>query len=534
MASVWAQVLGVDEVGVDDDFFDLGGHSLLATQVIARLRSALGWAIPLQAIFEAPTVAALAARLETSDGPLSPVPTLGPQDRRPGAPVPVSLAQEQMLAFGARASVRGLYNLTVHRRFTTAVDVEALEGALSYMVERHESLRTCFSTDYKEVLQAIAAVVPTGLDVCDLTAVPSQHRETELQRRIAEQDARPFDVATAPLFRACLFHLGASLSELVVTFDHLVCDLTSAYIFLEEIGAVYQALASGEPPQLAPLPVQYADVALWERRWMTEDRLTAQLDYWREVLRGMPLGPCVPFDRVPTGRSRRVERQEFSLPSPTTEAVRQLARRTHASSFVVCAAAAEALFSRAGGLTDIVLSTTMSGRRHQEVDGVIGMFAGVGRIRTSLAGDPTFETIVGRTRDAVLGLFEHQDVPFLRIREAVLPELPGPGDPLRLAAALPVELLYFHVSTGGSAPGTAVVGGAGGSGLDEVYFRGQLHPLSLTFLDEGDGLSGWFSYKPDFYDDTTVARLCQGLGAVFSAVVANPLLTLSELAVSGA
>ncbi len=438
-----------------------------------------------------------------------------------------------MLALGARASVRGLYNLTVHRRFTGAVDLKALEDAVAYLVERHESLRTCFSTDSKEMLQVIAAFVPTALAVSDLTVVPAEHREAELQRRIAEQDARPFDVATAPLFRACLFHLAANLSELVVTFDHLVCDLTSAYIFLEELDAAYRALAGGDAPRLAPLPVQYADVALWERRWMTEDRLAAQLDYWRDVLRGMPSGPCVPFDRVPANRSRRVERQVFSLASPTTEAVRLLARRTHASSFVVCAAAAEVLFSRAGGLTDIVLSTTMSGRQYQEVDGLIGMFAGVGRIRTSLAGDPTFETIVGRTRDAVLGLFEHQDVPFLRIREAVLPDFPGPADPLRVAAALPVELLYFHVSSGVPAPGSAVVRQADGSGLDEVYFRGQLHPLSLTFLDEGDGLSGWFSYKPAFYDDTTVARLCEGLGAVFSAVGANPQPRLSELPVSG-
>ncbi len=531
VAGVWAQVLGVDDVGVDDNFLDLGGHSLLATQVIARLRGALGWAIPVPLIFEAPTVAALAARLDAWDGARAAVPLLSRQDRRPGAPVPVSLAQEQMLALEARASVRGLYNLTVHRRLTAPVEVKVLEAALAHLVDRHESLRTWFSTGSGEVFQSVAASVPLGMSVSDLTAVPQQDRETELHRRIAEQDARPFDLATAPLFRACLYHLGDDVSELVVTFDHLVCDLTSAYIFLEELGVVYRALVRGDTPRLAPLPVQYADVALWQRRWMTEDRLAAQLDYWRRALQDMPLGPCVPFDRLPACLGRRVERRPFSLSSPTTEAVRRLARRASASSFVICTAAAQALFSRAGGLTDVVLSTTTSGRHHQEVDRVIGMFAGVGRIRTSVAGDPTFEMIVRRARDAILGLFEHQDVPFLRIRDALFPDFPGPADPVRLASALPVELLYFHVSAGETAPGSAVVRRAGGGGLDEVFFRGQLHPLSLTFLDEGRRLSGWFSYKQDFYDDTTVARLCDGLGAVFSAIAVDPRLRLSELPV---
>ncbi len=530
VASAWAEVLGVDDVQVDDDFFDLGGHSLLAAQVIARLRGTLGWAIPLSLIFEAPTVAALAARLDEWDGPRAPVPHIGRQDRARGTPVPVSLAQEQMLALSAKSPVRGLYNLTVHHRFPAPVHLEALESALAHLVDRHESLRTRFSMDSGQVLQSVTTSVPVELAVSDLTTVPGQDREAEMQRRIAEQDAQPFDVTRAPLFRACLLHLGDDGSELVVSFDHLVCDLTSAYIFLDELDVAYEALVRGQSPRLAPLPLQYSDFAVWQRRTMSEDKLASQLDYWREALQEMPLGPCVPFDRLPESPGRRVERHWFTLAPGTSQAVRHLARRAHASSFVVCVAAAQALFSRIGGLTDIVLSTTMSGRQHREVDRVIGMFAGVGRVRTSLVGDPTFETILARARDSVLGLFEHQDVPFLRIREHLFPDFPGLKDPVALAAALPVELLYFHVSTQGGTPGSALVRRGGAGNLDEVFFRGQLHPLSLTFLDEGERLSGWFSYK-HFYDDTTVARLSEGLTAIFSAVTVNPLLRLSELPV---
>ncbi|HYX44199.1 MAG TPA: amino acid adenylation domain-containing protein, partial [Acidimicrobiales bacterium] len=288
VAAIWSAVLGIEGIGAQDDFFALGGHSLLATQVVARVREAFGADVPLRAIFESPTMAGLAAAVEASEGHQGPVPPLRPEPRPPGTRVPLTLAQEQMLGLELEASPPGLYNVTALHRFTRSVDPGVVRRALEYLVERHETLRTGFVVDELGPRQEIAPTVAVELAVSELPAGTDDERAAELRRRIVEHDARPFDLASPPLFRAELIGLGAGESQLVATFDHLICDMTSAYIFLDELATAYDALADGRAPELSPLPIQFADFALWQRRWLTEERLAAQLDYWREVLDGMP------------------------------------------------------------------------------------------------------------------------------------------------------------------------------------------------------------------------------------------------------
>ena len=320
---------------------------------------------------------------------------------------------------------------------------------------------------------------------------------------------------------------------MAVTFDHLVCDGTSAYIFLSELAATYEAFAAERQPGLRPLGVQYSDFALWQRSWYTDERLTAQLEYWKRRLAGMPLGPAVPFDRVPEQPTRQIVSRPVAVTGEAYEGLRRLARATGSTVFVVTVAAVEALFSCVGGLTDIVLSTTLSGRQRTQLEGIIGCFHGVGRIRTDLSGDPGFETVVDRARDTVLGLFEHQDIPFMRVRQAVLPDLPRGGP--ALLAAVPIELQYFHTAHDQWTPGAGVVERPGADkGPDELFFRGHLHPLNVTFLDDGTQLWGELSYKVDFYDGETIERLADGLESLLAAVMGNPALRLSELPVTAA
>ncbi len=369
-----------------------------------------------------------------------------------------------------------------------------------------------------------------ALAVSDLGDLPRAQAEPELERMIAQQDSEPFELGTAPLLRAHLYRLPDGRGVLAATLDHLICDGTSAYTFLSEVTAAYEVLASGHDPELRPLAVQYPDYAAWQRRWLTEDRLQGQLEYWKRKLEGMPLGPAVPFDRMPDEPTRRISSRPFAVDRPRAEALRRLARGTRSTVFVVVVAAAQALFSRFGGRTDVVLSTTLSGRQRAELEGLIGCFHGVGRIRTDLSGDPTFEEVVARARESVLGLFEHQDVPFMRVRQAVLPDFPRGG--VDLLAAVPVELQYFHTAHDEWTPGAAVVERPGPDpGPDELFFRGQLHPLNMTFLDDGDQLWGQFTYKVDFYEDETVDRLVAGLDAVLGVVTESPNLRLSELPV---
>ncbi len=517
LAAIWAAVLGVpaDEISVDDDFFELGGHSLLATQVIARVREEFGTDTPLRAIFEAPTVAGLAALVSTEEVSAAPTPPLAPGPRPPGARFPLSMAQEQMLALELAAEPPGLYNVTALHRFDR-LDDGALRAALRGMVDRHETLRTAVVVEAGRAAQVVLPALSFELETTDLSHLPGPERAAELRRVTAMQDVAPFDLARAPLFRARVVRLDADVSELAVTFDHLICDGTSAEVFMTELAETYAALAEGRAPDLPPIEVQFADFAAWQRGWLTDEVLQAQVAWWTTALDGVPLGPAVPFDHVPAAPSRRIASRTFTVPPATYQRLQGLARTSQSSVFVVCAAAVLAVLSRHGGMTDVVVSTTLSGRLRVELEGLISMFAGVGRIRTDLGGDPPFTEIVARARTSVLGMFEHQDVPFMRVRRAVLPDFPTDG--VAVACALPVELGYFRAASAEPAA--------------KLFFRGQLHPLSITLHDDGSSLRGEISHKLDFYDQHTINRLAESLIDVLYAVSKTPWLTLSELPVS--
>jgi amino acid adenylation domain-containing protein len=501
MAAIWAAVLGLDpgRIGPADDFFDLGGHSLLATQVVARVREEFGTDTPLRAIFEAPTVAGLAALVNAESAASPGGPPLAPSPRAPGARVPLSLAQEQMYGLEAAADPPGLYNITALHTFADPVDVGALREALAAVTERHEILRTGFGDGDDGPYQF---ALPQARVPLTVTEDPSPER-------IAAQDAEPFDLGTPPLVRAGLYG-----RRLAVTLDHLVADGTGAAIFMHDLLAAYGAITAGRAPALAELPVQFADFALWQRAHVTGDVLQRQLRWWLDTLAGMPLGPAVPFDHLPDRPTRRISSTTFAVPDATRARLDEVARATGSTLFTVAAAAAGALLGRHGGSTDVVMSTTLSGRNRAELEDLVGMFSGIGRLRTDLSGDPAFAEVVVRSRDRVLGMFENQDVPFMRVRRALLPDFPTGG--VALAAALPVEFQYFH--TGDD---------------QELFFRGQLHPLSLTVLDDGARLTGRWSYKLDFYEPSTVDRLAADLERLLAAVAADPSLRFADLPVSG-
>lgn len=548
LTSIWAQVLGIEDLGIDDDFFELGGHSLLATQVVSQVREAFACELALQAIFETPTVRGLADAIANagsvsddgaaSGGPASEAardagaPALVAHPRRPGDRAPLSLAQAQMLQLQLSADPPGLYNVTAQHRFSRPATPDTVAQALDALVARHETLRSRVAVEGDEAWLVTEAPTPVPLVVHDLSGVAPDALEAALAQKVREVDAVAFDLATVPLLRAHLFGLGDRGSELAVTFDHLICDMTSAYIFLDELTAVYEALLAGRQPELRPVTVQYADYAIWQHAWLTDARLAAQYEYWRTKLAGMPMGSAVPFDHVPDKPTRRIGHRSFVVSAETYGPLRRLARSSRSTAFVVCMAAVQALLSRAGGVTDVVLSTTLSGRQRNELEGVMGMFAGMARIRTDLSGDPTFTEIVGRARETAIGLFEHQDIPFMRVRKALFPDFPAQRSPVATARAIPVEFLYFHAAHDHWAPGSAVVERPGAdTGADRLFVRGQLHPLSVTVLDDGEQLWGELSYKLDFYDRATVDALADGLERLLPAVGANPGLRLSELPV---
>ncbi len=511
VATIWARVLGVDsdELGPEADFFELGGHSLLATQVIAQVRDEFGTQTSLRTIFQAPTLGGLAAAVdaESVDSPAGH--PLVAHGREPGQRFPLSLAQEQMWDLEVTATPPGLYNVTAMHRFARPVDVALLGDALASMVDRHEVLRIGFALDDGRPRQFVDPSAAVPVAIVDLGGEPS----AELPRRIAEQDAAPFDLSRPPLVRAGLFVLDEASARLAVTFDHLICDGTGAAVFMTELVATYESFAAGRAPDLPPLTIQFADFALWQRSQVTDDVLDRQLAWWARTMAGMPLGPVVPFDHVPEVPTRRIASRAVAVGAGTRDRLEGVARATGSTVFTVVAAAVAALLGRHGDSTDVVMSTTLSGRTRVELEDLVGMFSGIGRLRTDLSGDPTFSATVVRARERILGMFENQDIPFMRVRRALLPDWPTGG--LEVAAALPVEFGFFHVSED-----------------QELFFRGQLHPLSITLIDDGTAISGSFSYKLDFYDSATVDRLAGDLERLLDAVGADPSLRLSQLAVT--
>jgi amino acid adenylation domain-containing protein len=523
LASILGAVLGLAEVGREEDFFDLGGHSLQALQVVSAVEERFGVALGVGALFEHPTLAGLAAVVSEAGAAGGRQPPLVPIVRRAGEPIPLSLSQEHMWRLERSSNPPGLFNVTALHRFDRPVDAGALREALALVVERHEELRAQF---HPAPHQTIVAALDVELAVCELPASPDG--EGQLKPLLAAQDAEPFAPGHAPLWRARLYRCGAGRSVLAATFDHLVCDGTSAYIFLSELTAAYEALAAARSPSLPPLAVQYPDFARWQRTWLTEERLAQQLAYWRGKLAGMPLGAAVAPDHVPEHPTRRIASRRVAIAPELRRAMGALARTHGATVFILAVAAVQCLFSLAGETSDVVLSTTLSGRRRAELDGLIGCFHGVGRLRTDLAGDPPFGEALERARETVLGLFEHQDIPFYRIRDEILP--PFPAGRAAMLAAVPIELQYFHTAHEGWAPGAGVVERPGpDGGPDELFFRGHLHPLQVSLLDDGERLWGQFSYKLDFYEAETIERLADGLLGLLDAVTREPGLRLSAL-----
>ncbi len=550
VAAAWSEVLGVSGIGPDDDFFDLGGHSLLAAQVLARLEGSTGVRLPLRDFYDSPTVAGVARLLDAPAGrpavsrpPLRPVP-------RP-ARIPLSLPQEHMWAFQTAPGERVDNNVTAVVRLRSPVDGAAVQEALDVLAERHESLRTGFGVGDGQPYQWVApsahlplethrlgdaggaggrAPAPAAVTAADHRVPHADAASHQLARVVADQDGEPIATDRPPLARAALAIRPDGSAVVALTCDHMVCDGPSGYILASELADTYQRLAAGRPPALRPLAVQYPDFALWQRQWLTGAVLDAQLDYWRRKLAGLPSGPALPFDHLPDRPARRVATKAVAVDAATRSHVESLARARGASVFAVCVAAVSVVLAGMGGQDDVVLSTTTSGRNQAELEGVVGTFAGMGRLRTDVSGDPPFEVVVDRAAETALGLVENQDVPFRKIRDEVMPDFARHRGPQPPFALLPVELQYFRASHDHWAPGSGVVERPGAvAGDGELYFRGQLHPLSVNLLDDGSQLWGQVSYKPDFYDGATIDRLAAGLEQVLAAAAKDPSAPVSQL-----
>ncbi len=522
VAGIFAGVLGLERVGARDNFFELGGHSLLATRVVARLGPALGVELPLRALFEAQTVAELAARADaarragegTALPPLVPVPRDGP--------LPLSFAQQRLWFLHQMEPEGAAYVMAQPARLAGRLDAAALRRALGALVERHESLRTTLRPAAEGAVQVVHPAPPARLPVVELAGLARGDREAEA-RRLAQEDAgRPFDLERGPLLRAALARLADDDHVLLLAVHHVVSDGWSMGVLFRDLYALYEALAGGAPPPLPPLPVQYADYAAWQRGWLRGDALRRQLDWWRERLDGAPPVLELPVDRPRPARvSGRGASREFRVPADTTRALRALARREGATLFMVARAAADVLLARWSGQEDLVVGSLIANRTRAELDGIIGFFVNTLALRTDLSGDPPFTGLLGRVRETALGAYAHQDLPFERLVEEIAPERSLSHTPLFQA------MFALQNARGGEDPPLS------GLRLERLPLetRATLFDLELELREDGEELWGGVRFRTDLFEAATVERLAAHYGVLLAAVCAAPGERLSVLPV---
>ncbi|MEU4887761.1 amino acid adenylation domain-containing protein [Streptomyces xinghaiensis] len=512
LAEIFRDLLGVERVTIDDNFFDLGGHSLLATRLLSRIRAATDAELSIRAVFENPTIAQLARALDTTTGTrarLAP----GPRPER----IPLSYAQ-QRLWFLDRLDVRGgTYNIPVAVRLRGTLDVETLHTALKRVVARHESLRTVFPESDGQPHQRVLAEAEVALTSRRVGAA-------ELPDALAAEAARGFHLTSEPPLRAALFTVEPDDHVLLVVVHHIAGDGWSLAPLLRDLEAAYRKRG------LPELPVQYADYALWQRRVLgSEDDpdsvISRQLAYWKEALAGLPDVLDLPADRPrPAVASYRGERVSWRLPEDTHTAVITLARECGASVFMVLQAALAALYTRLGAGTDIPIGTGVAGRTDEALDDLVGFFVNTLVLRTDTSGDPTFRELVERVKEADLSAFAHQDVPFERMVELLNPERSLARHPLFQTLLTLQNTPEPDLNLPG-VTSSAVEVDSGQAKFD------LLLDLRETLDDEGRpaGIEGEIEFARDLYNAASVRVLAERLGRVLEQVTADSEQRLTGL-----
>ncbi|MEV0401887.1 amino acid adenylation domain-containing protein [Actinoallomurus sp. NPDC050550] len=497
LCGVFAEVLGTSAVGIDDGFFDLGGDSLLATRVVARVRSMLGVELPVRALFETPTVAGLAAGLDAA-APARPPLVPMPRPER----VPLSYAQRRLWLLNRLDGPTATYTMPAALRLTGDLDVDALRAALADVVDRHEVLRTVYPQVDGEPCQVVLDGVRPDLPVTETG---------DMVADLARDAARGFDLADEIPLRARLYATGPGEHVLLVVLHHIAADGWSLAPLARDLICAYAARAEGRVPAWEPLPVQYADYALWQRDALgsedDHDSLIArQIAYWRETLNGLADELDLPTDRPrPAQASHEGARVPVRLdPEPLTA----LARETDASVFMVMQAALAALLTRLGAGTDIPIGTPIAGRTDQAVDDLVGMFVNTLVLRTDLSGSPTFRELIGRIRKADLAAYQHQDLPFERLVEILNPPRSMARHPL-----FQVMLAFQNTDRVElDLPGLAATVRPVDAGIAKFDLLLDLDPSGAGALE----------YATDLFDRSTAEALVARLDRLIAAVAADP------------
>jgi len=519
LALIWAELLKVDSIGIDNDFFDLGGHSLLAIRAVSRIRDVFGVEVTFQTLFENPTIAGLSKVITAakSSGPTSSENIRPIERRQASGPAPLSFAQEQLWFLNHLAPDSPVYNINDAVDFHGEYNSDAMRKAVQELVRRHEILRTEFSHSGGQPVQTVLPEMNVALAELDLGSLPPQEREREWARVVREQGRKPFDLSKAPLLRATAVHLSDHEHRLLVTIHHILADEWSMEVFHQELTRLYDAFSTGRPSPLPELPIQFADFACWQREWLKGEVLESQTSYWKKELAGAPSILEMPTDKTrPASQSFHGATESFQLSGKLLDELKTLGREQQATMFMILEAAFMALLRRYTGQDDIVVGTPISARTHSETENLIGLFLNTVLLRAKFSERPNFLSLVQQVRDRVLGAYAHPDLPF----ERLVAELAPDRDPSRM----PLFQVMFVLHNPEGVSEVSQVSGNRDLGTGTSKFD-----LTLLLSETEDGLEGMIEYNTDLFEASTIQRICGHYRTLLEASVAQPDRSITEL-----
>ncbi|HEX8793397.1 MAG TPA: amino acid adenylation domain-containing protein, partial [Polyangiaceae bacterium] len=506
VAEVWRELLEVEDIGLESDFFELGGHSLAAVKALAMMRDQLGVDLDLGVLFEHSTLEAFAAQVAAARGTAPEAPRIPPRGK--DGPCPVSPAQEQMWLLNQLAPESPAYNIPDVIPLPGKYDAQALRRALAELVARHEALRTTFSRESGELVQIVHAPFAPEVREVDLRKLAEAERQGEWDRVVREQARAKFDLSRLPLLRATVVHRSEGDHQLLFTVHHIVSDEWSMELVHREIGELYAAFVQGRPPKLDPLPIQYADYAVWQRAQMQGDELRKQLDYWTQDLKGAPTGLALPLDRPhPETPSDRGSTERFELSPDLSERLQALCREEQATLFMALEAAFAALLHRISGQEDILVGTPISNRTQAETQGLIGCFLNTVVLRTRFQGDSTFRSLLRQVRTSALGAYAHAELPFERLVAALSPAREPGRTPL-------FQVMFVLHDRDGV---VSKVWSDRALQTDTSKFD-----MTLFVTQSGKGLAGVVEYSTEVFERETIRRICRSYARLLDSLVRGP------------
>ncbi|MCC5667069.1 amino acid adenylation domain-containing protein [Nostoc sp. CHAB 5784] len=518
LAGIWASVLGIESVGIDDNFFNLGGHSLFATRVVSQIRQVFSVELPLRHLFETPILANLALVIDQmrQSQSLSVAPAILPIQRTGN--LPLSFAQQRFWVLSQLEPDSPFYNIPLAVEIQGDIDLGILQRSFDEMVQRQEILRTTFqSVDGQPVLR-IADFCQINILAIDLQALAANEQQQEIEDLLLSQ--QPFNLEDGPLLRVQLLRLGRTSHVLLLTLHHIIADAWSMGLLVRDVVGLYHAQTQRRKEEEEKfLSVQYVDFAYWQREWLQGEVLEGHLGYWRQQLADVPALLELPTDYSrPAVQSFRGAVHRFGLSSGLTEALKQLSQRHHSTLFMTLLATLNVLLHRYTGSDDIVVGSAIANRNRIETESLIGCFANTLALRSDLSGYPTFEMLLQRVRATALGAYAHQDLPFEQLVEVL--------QPMRSLSHTPI----FQVML--------VLQNLPLPELDMAGMQWQILDVDsgtakfdLTWIvsETREGLSCKLEYNTDLFTAPTIARLAGHLETLLEAVVANPQQPIAEL-----